>query len=271
MNFCKERIFDCVTYFKEDLQLELRFNILDRYVDKFIVCEGGEDHRGKRKKINFKLNKFSKFKNKIIHIVCDKFPKNFDTWERQAFQREYIFEGIKEATEEDFIIFSDPDEIPNPEKLDNLKLYKKYGIFLQKTFCYKFNLFNKYETPWSGSRVAKKKDLKSFNWLRQNVLIKNLKYSWFRFDKEKSIQPIYEGGWHFNNLMTPKDISLKLKTFAHTEYASKKFSDIKIIKKKITNSEDLFNLNLKYKKIIFDNTFPKYIIRNKNKYSKWFL
>jgi beta-1,4-mannosyl-glycoprotein beta-1,4-N-acetylglucosaminyltransferase len=271
MNFCKERVFDCVTYFKEDLQLELRFNILDRYVDKFIVCEGGEDHRGKRKKINFKLNKFSKFKNKIIHIVCDKFPKNLDTWERQAFQREYIFEGIKEATEEDFIIFSDPDEIPNPEKLDNLKLCKKYGIFLQKTFCYKFNLFNKYETPWSGSRVAKKKDLKSFNWLRQNVLIKNLKYSWFRFDKEKSIQPIYEGGWHFNNLMTPKDISLKLKTFAHTEYASKKFSDIKIIKKKITNSEDLFNLNLKYEKIIFDNTFPKYIIRNKNKYSKWFL
>ena len=182
-----------------------------------------------------------------------------------------VFEGIKEATEEDFIIFSDPDEIPNPEKLDNLKLYKKYGIFLQKTFCYKFNLFNKYETPWSGSRVAKKKDLKSFNWLRQNVLTKNLKYSWFRFDKEKSIQPIYEGGWHFNNLMTPKDISLKLKTFAHTEYASKKISDIKIIKKKITNSEDHFNLNLKYEKIIFDNTFPKYIIRNKNKYSKWFL
>ena len=232
MNFCKERIFDCVTYFKEDLQLELRFNILDRYVDKFIICEGGEDHQGRRKKINFKLNRFSKFKNKIIHVVCDKFPKNLNTWERQAFQREYIFEGIKEATEEDFIIFSDPDEIPNPEKLDNLKLYKKYGIFLQKTFCYKFNLFNKYETPWAGSRVAKKKDLKSFNWLRQNVLIKNLRYSWFRLDKEKSIQPIYDGGWHFNNLMTPKDMSLKLKTFAHREYASKKFSDIKIIKKK---------------------------------------
>ena len=119
--------------------------------------------------------------------------------------------------------------------------------------------------------MAKKKDLKSFNWLRQNVLIKNLRYSWFRLDKEKSIQPIYDGGWHFNNLMTPKDMSLKLKTFAHREYASKKFSDIKIIKKKINNSEDLFNKNLKYEKIIFDNTFPKYIIRNKIKYYKWIL
>jgi beta-1,4-mannosyl-glycoprotein beta-1,4-N-acetylglucosaminyltransferase len=271
MNFCKERIFDCVTYFKEDLQLELRFNILDRYVDKFIICEGSEDHQGRRKKINFKLNRFSKFKNKIIHVVCDKFPKNFITWERQAFQREYIFGAIKEAGENDFIIFSDPDEIPNPEKLINLNLNKKYGIFLQKTFCYKFNLFNKYETPWSGSRVAKKKDLKSFNWLRQSILLKNLRYPWFRFDKEKSIQAIYNGGWHFNNLMSPKDISLKLKTFAHTEYASKNFSDIKIIKKKIRNSEDLFNKNLKYEKIIFGNTFPKYIIRNKNKYYKWIL
>jgi beta-1,4-mannosyl-glycoprotein beta-1,4-N-acetylglucosaminyltransferase len=107
--------------------------------------------------------------------------------------------------------------------------------------------------------------------MRQKVLKKNLKYSFFRIDKEKSIQIIVNGGWHFNNLMSISEISKKLKTFAHTEYASKNFSDIKIIKKKIRNSEDLFNKNLKYEKIIFDNTFPKYIIRNKNKYYKWIL
>ena len=157
MNIYKEKIFDCVTYFKEDLQLELRFNILDSCVNKFVICEGSEDHQGKKKKINFKLNNFKKFKNKIIHIVCDKFPKNLNPWERQAFQRECIFKGIKDAADEDFIIFSDPDEIPNPKKILDLKLNKKYGIFLQKTFCYKFNIFNKYETPWSGSRIAKKK------------------------------------------------------------------------------------------------------------------
>jgi beta-1,4-mannosyl-glycoprotein beta-1,4-N-acetylglucosaminyltransferase len=103
------------------------------------------------------------------------------------------------------------------------------------------------------------------------VLLKNLKYSWMRFDKEKSIELIEDGGWHFNNLMTPKDISLKLQTFAHTEYASKKFSNINIIKKKIFNLEDLFKKNLKYDKVTFDNTFPKYIVKNKIKYHKWIL
>ena len=269
--YMKRKIFDCVNYFKEDLQLELRFNILNDYVDAFIVCEGRQDHQGREKNINFDIKKYPKFKKKIIHVICSEFPKNLNAWERQAFQRESIFKGINQARDEDYIIYSDPDEIPNPNKLININLNKKYGIFLQKTFCYKFNLYNKYESPWSGSRITKKKFLKSFDWLRQKVIVKNLKYSWLRFDKEKSIELIEDGGWHFNNLMMPKDISLKLRTFAHIEYASKKFSDIEIIKKKISNSEDLFNKNLKYKKVIFDYTFPKYIIQNKAKYRKWIL
>jgi len=267
----KQKIFDCVNYFKEDLQLELRFNILNDYVDAFIVCEGKQDHQGRKKSINFDIKKYAKFKRKIIHIICEEFPKNLNPWQRQAFQREHIFEGINQARDDDYIIYSDPDEIPNPSKLVNINLKKKYGIFLQKTFCYKLNLYNKYETPWAGSRIVKKKYLKSFDWLRQKVLAKNIKYSWIRFDKEKSIELIADGGWHFNNLMTAKDISLKLRTFAHTEYATKKFSNIKIIKKKIFSLEDLFNKNLKYKKIIFENILPKYIIKNQIKYHKWFL
>jgi beta-1,4-mannosyl-glycoprotein beta-1,4-N-acetylglucosaminyltransferase len=267
----KQKIFDCVNYFKEDLQLDLRFNILNDYVDAFIVCEGKQDHRGKKKNINFNIKKYPKFKKKIIHIICEEFPKNLNPWQRQAFQREFIFKGINQARDDDYIIYSDPDEIPNPNKLVNINLNKKYGIFLQKTFCYKLNLYNKHETPWAGSRIVKKKYLKSFDWLRQKVVSKNLKYSWIRFDKEKSIELIADGGWHFNNLMTAKDISLKLRTFAHTEYATKKFSNIKIIKKKISSLEDLFNKNLKYEKIIFENILPKYIIKNQIKYHKWFL
>jgi beta-1,4-mannosyl-glycoprotein beta-1,4-N-acetylglucosaminyltransferase len=267
----KQRIFDCVNYFKEDLQLELRFNILYDYVDAFIICEGREDHQGIKKNINFNIKKFKKFKKKIIHIICEDFPKNINPWQRQAFQREYIFNGIKKAKDEDYIMYSDPDEIPNPNKLININLNKKYGIFLQKNFCYKLNLYNTHETPWAGSRITKKKYLKSFDWLRQKVLVKNLKYSWMRFDKERNIEIIKDGGWHFNNLMMPREISKKLKKFAHTEYSSKKFSDIKIIKKKISKLEDLFNRNLKYEKVIIDNTFPSYILRNKTKYNKWIL
>ena len=71
--------------------------------------------------------------------------------------------------------FSDPDEIPNPEILINFELKKKDGIFMQKCFNYKFNLFNSYESPWEGSRVSKKKNLKSINFMRQKVKSKNFK------------------------------------------------------------------------------------------------
>ena len=265
------KIYDCVTYFNENLQLELRFNILNKYVNKFIVCEAKQDHKGKKKNINFNIRNFSHFKDKIIHIICEEFPKELNPWQRQAFQREFIFKGLDEAKDEDYIIFSDPDEIPNPKKLINIKLKKKYGIFMQKSFCYKINLFNKYESPWAGSRIVKKKNIKSIDWLRQKVLVKNLKYSWFRFDKEKNIELVNDGGWHFNNLMKPEKISLKLKTFAHTEYESNKFSDLSIVKDKILNREDLFNRNFVYDKIYLDKSFPEYIIKNQKKYKEWII
>ena len=175
---------------------------------------------------------FPEFKNKILHIICDNFPKNLNGWQRQAFQREFIFKGLLEANDDDYIIFSDPDEIPNLEIFSINDFKKKYGIFMQKSYCYKINLFNQYETPWEGSRICKKKYLKSIDWLRQKVVSKNLKYKFFRFDKEKSIQLFNNGGWHFNCLMKAEDISIKLSTFAHTEYNLVKFTDINIIKKK---------------------------------------
>ena len=111
------RIFDCVTFFEEERLMNLRFNILNSYVDQFIVCEGLYDHRGRRKKINFNKKKFPLFEKKITHVICGKFPQGLDPWGRQAFQREKILSALKFADEEDLIMFSDPDEIPNPQKL----------------------------------------------------------------------------------------------------------------------------------------------------------
>ena len=258
------RIFDCITFFRENSQFNLRFNILKNYIDYFIVCESLEDHRGKKKKLNFNINDFKSDKKKIIYLVCPGFAKNLDAWQRQAFQREYILNGLDKAKPDDYIIFSDPDEIPNPKKLIKFNLKKRYGIFMQNSYCYKINLFNSYETPWEGSRICKKKHLKSINWLRQKVLSKNLRHPFFRIDKEKRIQLIDNGGWHFNSLMSPKDISLKLRTFAHSEFSSKKYSCINVIKKKIKNREDLFLRNQIYDKVLIDKSYPEYILKNLN-------
>ena len=138
----------------------LRYNILKDFVDYFIVCESKYDHRGNSKKINF-IKKEEYDYNKIKHIVIEKkFPVKTNIWENQAIQREFLLNSIDNAKPDDYIFFSDPDEIPNPEFLKNFELKKKYGIFMQRCFNYKFNLFNKFESPWEGSRVCKKKNLK---------------------------------------------------------------------------------------------------------------
>ena len=117
------------------------------------------DHQGKVKELNFKL-KNKNFENKIIYLTLDKpFNKKNNPWKNQAIQREYILEKLNHLDLEDYIMFSDPDEIPDPKLLKNIELKKKYGIFLQKMYCYKFNLYNEYESPWEGTRICKKKIL----------------------------------------------------------------------------------------------------------------
>ena len=252
----KSKIFDCITFFDNSLMFDLRYNILKDYVDYFIICESKFDHKGNKKKINFLNNKNYNY-SKVKHFVLEKpFPKNTNVWENQAIQREFLLESVQFANPDDYIFFSDPDEIPKPEILINFELKKKYGIFMQSCFNYKFNLFNKYETPWEGTRVCKKKNLKSIDFMRQKIKSKNLKYNFFRFDKEKDIQIFENSGWHFNNILNAEEISLKLKTFAHTEFASEKFSSIKKINQKIKNKIDLFERGHKYEVIKLDDSFP---------------
>jgi len=267
----KSKLIDCMTFFDNNFIFELRYEILKDYVDHFVICESKYDHKGNKKNSNFDL-KTKYDSNKITHILKeDPFPKENTGWQNQAIQREYLLKNLNFAEDEDYIFFSDPDEIPNPKILKNFELKKKYGIFLQKFFNYKFNLFNSHESPWEGTRVAKKKNLKSINFMREKVKSKNLKYGIWRLDKEKNIEIFENGGWHFNNILSAKNISLKLRTFAHTEYSKKEFTDEKIILKKIENKEDLFNRGYRYKKIELDSTFPKFLIENKKYYKNFIL
>lgn len=255
------KIFDCITFFNENFITNLRFEILKDVVDYFIVCESIYDHRGQKKKLNFKLLN-EKYRSKIIYLTSEEKFKNSNLWKNQAQQREFIFKGLKIARDNDYIMFSDPDEIPRPSSLKELSLDSKYGIFLQDCFCYKFNIYNQYESPWEGTRICKYKNLNSIDYMRQNVISKNLKYSFFRIDKEKDIQIIKNGGWHFNNLMSPENISLKLKTFAHTEFSGEEFSSIEVIKNKIKKKEDLFNRKHIYQVVDLNKNFPDFILNN---------
>ena len=153
----KSKIFDCITFFDNNFMFDFRYNILKNVVDFFIVCESRYDHKGNKKKLNFTQDK-NFDQAKIKYFILEKpFPKNTNTWQNQAIQRDYLLSCTNMAEPDDYIFFSDPDEIPKPEILINFELKKKYGIFMQKCFNYKFNLYNSHESPWEGTRVCKKK------------------------------------------------------------------------------------------------------------------
>ena len=259
----KNKVYDCVTFFDENLLVNSRFEILKDVVDYFIVCESNFDHKGVKKEINFKLLN-QKFKNKVRHIIIEEnFPKIKNGWEMESYQREKIYQGLYDSKENDFVMYSDSDEIPNPHTIKNLDLKKKYAIFLQKFYVYKINIFNKYESPWEGTRICKKKFLKSFTNLRKKICSKNLKKPFWNIKYEKSIDIINNGGWHFNNIYDAETISKKLKTFQHTEFSKESYSSIKIIKEKILNLDDLFGRKHKYQKVDINEEFPEYIRMNK--------
>ena len=261
---------DCITFFDNNFMFDFRYNVMKNYVDKFVICESLYDHRNNKKGINFDPEKKYINDPQILHIVVEKpFPKNTNAWQNQAIQRDYIIKKLNFAEDNDFIFFSDPDEILNPEVLKNFDLKKKYGIFLQRFFNYKFNIFNPYESPWEGTKVCKKKNLKSINFMREKVRKKNLRYKFYRFDKEKNIQIFENAGWHFNNVMSPENISKKLKTFAHKEFSSEEFSSVETIRNKINAKVDLFNRNEKYEVVRIDEGFPKYLLDNLLKFKDY--
>ena len=267
----KHKLLDCITFFDNNFMFQIRYNVLVDYVDYFVICESLFDHKGKAKKQNF-IWKDEYSKDKIKYFLLDKpFPKGSNPWENQAIQREFLLSCTDFADEEDYVFFSDPDEIVRPELLINFELKNKYGIFMMDCFNYKFNLFNPHESPWEGTRVAKKKNLKSIDFLRQKIKSKNLKYSFFRFDKEKNIKIFDKGGWHFNNILSPKEISIKLKTFAHSEFSSEKFASEETINAKILDHTDLFERGHKYKKVEINKSYPDYIIRYIDKFNDWII
>ena len=267
----KKKFFDCITFYDENLITNARIEILNKYIDYFIICESRFDHKGKEKKINFKLNN-KKYKKKVRHLIINEnFPETKDEWKIEEYQREKIYNELYDAKEEDFILYSDSDEIPNPKKLENFQLKKKYGIFMQKFFVYKLNIYNPHETPWEGTRICKKKNLKSFTFLRKKILKRNLNKPFWKFNIEKNIEIIEDGGWHFNNLYKPEIISKKLKSFQHSQFSSPNFSSTEVIKEKIIKLEDLFERNHKYEKINFDNQYPEYILNNLNLFEEYIL
>ena len=289
-------IYDCFMYFDEDLILDLRLNILNEHVKKFVITESTYLHSGRQKKLNFDYKNFPKFKDKIEYIVIDKPPIGIqeiyqsDTLEqrnkkkldnslkRENNQRNMQIRGLNLAEDNDLILSSDLDEIPN---FKNFIFKNKITLFEQDVFYYKFNLMQP-NFKWIGTRACQKKYLKSLQWLRN---IKGKSYPFWRLDtltsekKYINLDIIRNGGWHFTSIKKPKDIHYKLSNFMHHleyEYSGLKLNDMEkmVSEKKILydhrakQEEEKYTGSQSLKKINKTN-LPTYITENIDKYKEW--
>tara|TARA_B100001057_G_scaffold462_1_gene455 strand:+ start:150 stop:1031 length:882 start_codon:yes stop_codon:yes gene_type:complete len=289
------KIIDCTTYYSEDLMLDVRFNILNQYVDKFIITESKFSHSGAKKSLNFNIDNFPKFKDKIQYLVIENEPEGINTFSNSSSTKRmnsllrieqsynFMFDAIKDASDNDLICLSDNDEIPNFNSSHFKNSQNDIYIFKQLFFYYKFNLF--YDLmPWYGTKACKKKKLLSFSWLRN---LKNRKYPFWRLDtffsnsKQTNLKIVDDGGWHFTNLKTAEEIYTKLSNFGHHNEFDASGVTAKDIQKCIDNRVVNYNhqadksegnkYNANYKlQLVGDEILPNYLTNNKDKYKDWF-
>ena len=224
-------------------------------------------------------NDIIKIDNKLLSPP----EKRSNSLKRIEHSYNYMLNGIKEASDEDLIILSDNDEIPNLDSPEFKNSEKDLFVFRQLFFYYKFNLF--YDLmPWFGSKACKKKKLKSFSWLRN---IKNKKYPFWRLDthfsdlKNINIEIINNGGWHFTNVKSAFDLFIKMKNFGHhdefdvsgltLENISQRIKDKTVFYNHFLDQtdQDKWGYSYKLKKIDYA-LLPNYLTKNKEKYKEWF-
>ena len=207
------KIYDCFTFFNELEILEIKLNELYDHVDHFVLVESTETFRGNPKPLFFAENKqrFSKFLDKIIHVVVTEHLETHNPWEREFYQRNQILRGLTSCQDEDIVIIEDLDEIISasklPEFIDLLLTNRlRYVTCNHPMYTYYLNRYghnygNVSHLP--GSVVAKYADVKLLS--PQGIR-----------DQRDGAAAI-TAGWHFTYMGGVDRVRKKIESFSHSE------------------------------------------------------
>ena len=269
-------IYDCFHFFNELEMLDIRLNIMNDYVDKFVLVEANKTHFGTDKDFLFEKNKhkYKKFLDKIIHIKLSDVPdinisekdKYGNKWLIENYIRDGIIKGLQQAKPEDLLIISDLDEIINPEILKQCSS----GIYTPELlmFYYKFNCLNITEPIWTNAKICRYQDLinpnQDFNLEGPYRYTKKGLPTYIRFCNGKRIK---NGGWHFSYLLSEEQIVTKIKALC--EQSNNNPRTFEYLNEKIKKNQDIFNRDYKYKIVNPESVLPKYILSNKEKYKNY--
>jgi beta-1,4-mannosyl-glycoprotein beta-1,4-N-acetylglucosaminyltransferase len=265
-------IYDTIMFLNEFDLLKLRMHILDPYVDYFVITESLHTHSGKEKPLYFQENKdkFKEFESKIIHNIFTDDRPEWGQWEREAVQRgASIGNIIKFLNDDDVIISSDCDEIPDLTKIDLEQVRDSSKLFIsyQPLYYYYLNTItasNNTVTPWGASRLS--------NWrlLKRNS-IDDLRRpdSYFCTHYPSEIVRLLFSGWHFSFLNNVENIKYKIQSFSHQEFNNPEILDD--MADKVKNLKDPFGRAGAEIRVInmTPETHPKYLLEHLNEYDKY--
>lgn len=279
-------VYDCFQFYNEIDMLLIRMNILKDIVDKFVISEATETFSGLKKPLNFQENRalFKDFEDKIIYSVVDDTPEGY-THDRDTFQKNAVGRGLKDAKDDDIVIFSDLDEIPNPDKVrEIIELIKQnkdnaadkvFHLAQRMFYCYlnmeevtgnllaycgEFDGYEGSDRKWLGTKICSYK------------IAKTMPIGELRWPKCKEFGVRVEnGGWHFgymggHNVADIKErVSDKVKSAAHQELNKERL--LNEVVDKINDGRDMFDRNAKFVRVEIDETFPEYLRTHQSKYA----
>ncbi len=238
------KIYDCFTFFNELDLLEFRLKLLNDYVDYFVIAEANITHSGEPKELNFEKNKerFANWMHKIIYIPAilntigldlskqtESFNPQSSNWKLENQQRDALNFINDRVADDDIVIVSDLDEIPNPAKIKSVNRNIK-AIALTMNFYYYFMNCRSVglDKRWNGCVISTGKYFKQTT----PQLLR---------DVRNELPRIKNGGWHFSFLGGIEKIKYKIKSFAHQEYNKNEFLRDEQIYKALEKGLDIFN------------------------------
>ena len=253
------KIFDCFIFNHELELLEIRLNILNDYVDKFIITEGDMTFSGLPKESHFLNNKegFAKWEDKIILNQIN-IPECESPWHREIYSRNAMV-NLDIFNDDDLIIMSDGDEIPNPEILEQASEWVSDDThFTFEQSCYAYWMNNLYSDKWFGTRAATYKYV-------NNTTVDDIREG---TEDESKItgSVITNGGRHFTYLGNEDHIRQKINSFCDRHFDVPEVTEN--ISKNLEDGNDVLNrTHISYRRVDLDDSFPQYIIDNQEKYS----
>lgn len=264
------KIIDCFTFFNELELLEFRLKLLSPHVSHFVIAESNLTHAGNPKPYHFEEHKkrFAPWQSQITYIPLQQsagglvFNKNETSynpqsasWKLENEQRNALSAAATFAADDDMVIISDLDEIPDPAVLK--KIGNSTGpVALSMLFHYYFfNCQNTgHERWWNGSVVASGKQFKT-------TTPQQLR------DQRNDLPRIKKGGWHFSYLGGIEKIREKIRSFAHTEFNKEEYLNDDNILKAITRGEDIFKREGVSFRFVSPWYYPDWLRKNMMEYS----